>query len=90
MGTSQQFEKNAKEINKVLGFNNTVPYSRLYGTTNLTWGRGDASMWFVSYSVDDNYKIKSYEVNSTYFKPTEKQRTKAQNLIDSFNKTLTV
>lgn len=84
MATSTQFEKNAEAINKVLGFKKTKPYSKLYGTTNLTWGRSDASMWFTSYTVDSDFKILSYEVNSTYFKPTEKQRTEAQKLIDSF------
>ena len=46
-------------------------YDKLYKTSINTFGRSDASMWFFTIAVNDNYECVGIEVNSTYFKDTK-------------------
>lgn len=62
-------------------------YDKLYKTTINTFGRKDASMWFLTIGLNSDNLITGIEVNSTYFKPTP--QTKAINKIASFDTPIT-
>jgi len=78
------FNQQAKQIIKVLGFNNLYPYSKLYGTVDTTWGGKTDSMWCISFTVDTQENIVSFEVNKKYFSTTIEEEQAAMNLIKSF------
>lgn len=79
-------EKQMRECIKLMGWKSLVSYDKLWGTVFTTWGRKDASMWFVSFHLDDNWDVVSYEVNSTYFKISDEIKQKLVVLINSFKK----
>jgi len=73
-----------KECINVMGWKSLQSYDKLWGTTFTTWGRKDASMWFVSFTLDDNFNVHTYEINSTYFKISDEIKEKLYHLILSF------
>lgn len=64
---NKTYEQQAKKLAKKLGFSAVQPYSKLWGTSNRTWGRMDASMWMLTFNRRKNGSIESVEVNTTYF-----------------------
>jgi len=77
-------EKQMKECISLMGWKSLQSYDKLWGTVFTTWGRKDSSMWFVSFCLDDNWNVVSYEVNSTYFKISEEIKQKLTTLINSY------
>ncbi len=62
-------------------------YDKLYKTTINTFGRKDASMWFLTIILNSDDLICGIEINSTYFEPTK--QTKAINKVASFDSPIT-
>ena len=77
--------KKAKELAKIVGFNSIESYYKLHKTVLTTFGNKNASMWFISFPIDDNYNIVGFEINSTYFRPEESKIKELESAIKKLN-----
>ena len=65
--TDEKFIEVAEKLNEKMLFPPLQHYKDLYNTKITTWGRGDASMWFVTYYRREDGTIRKIEVHRKYF-----------------------
>jgi hypothetical protein len=80
-----------KELSKLankLGYGKLTSYQTLWNSVINTFGKRDASMWFLTIQLNDDDKVVGIEINTTYFKATE--QIKKINKVANFDNPISV